>query len=133
MAAIGVSKVLAILGLVIVTDFITGLFAAKLNKDDVITSTKWNDGLIRKGNMIFAAFACLLFDLITGIDILPYIPFSEFLNTVGFVRIGICEAVSIGLICGEIRSIAENWEKSGLQLPGFIKSFIVKISNLFSK
>lgn len=127
-----VSKVIAVLGLVIVVDFVSGLLSAKLSPNDTIISKKWNDGLIRKGNMLFAAFSCLLFDLITGIDLLPYIPFSDTLHTFGFVRLGVCEVISIGLIGGEIKSIFENWEKANIKTPGFLKSIIAKISNLFS-
>lgn len=129
---IGVSKVLAVLGLVIVVDFITGLLAAKLRPDEVVTSKKWNDGLIRKGNMVFCSVSCFALDLLIGIDILPYMPFPETLHRIGFARFGICEAMTLGLICGEVKSIIENWEKAGIVVPEFIKSFIDKLANLFT-
>ena len=129
----GVSKVLMVLGLVIIVDFISGVLAAKLNPDDTIVSKKWNDGLIRKGNMIFAAFSCYLFDLITGFNFIGLMPFKEILTNLGFVNFGLAEVVSLGMIFGEVISIIENWNKTKIKVPTFIVDGVEKLNELLFK
>lgn len=128
--AFGVSKVLMVLGLVIIVDFVSGVIAAKLSPDDEIKSKKWNDGLIRKGNMIFAAFSCYLFDLITGLNFLELMPFKELLTSIGFVNFGLAEVISLGMIIGESISIIENWNKANIKVPNFIVNGIEKLKKL---
>lgn len=127
-----VSKTLILLSISVIVDFITGLFASKISGQE-IQSKKWNDGLIRKGNMIFAAFSCLLLDLVTGFDFMPYVPemVANLLEQVGFVRIGLCEIISIGIIGGEWKSIHENWKRSGIVIPSFITNLLDKVLGLF--
>ena len=108
------------------------MFASKISGQE-IRSKKWNDGLIRKGNMIFAAFSCLLLDLVTGFDFMPYVPemVASLLEQLGFVRIGLCEIISIGIIGGEWKSIHENWKRSGIVIPSFITNLLDKVLGLF--
>ena len=127
---VGVSKVLMLLGLVIVVDFVSGVVAAKLSPDDEIKSKKWNDGLIRKGNMIFAAFSCFLFDLIFGFNLIEFIPFREILTKAGLTHFGLAETISLGFIVGEVISIFENWKKADIKIPNFILKFVEKMNQL---
>ncbi len=129
----GVSKVLLILGLVIIVDFVSGVFAAHLSLDDTVVSKKWNDGLIRKGNMVFAAFGCFVFDLIVGFNFIEFIPFNETLVSLGFARFGLAEVIALGMVMGEVISIFENWKKANIKIPSFITTAITKANELFFK
>lgn len=130
---IEVSKILIVLGLVIIVDFISGVLAARLSPDDEIISKKWNDGLIRKGNMIFAAFGCFLFDLIVGFNFIEIIPFKDMLIGLGFARFGLAETIALGMIVGEVISIFENWNKADIKIPRFITTLADKANELLFK
>lgn len=128
-----VSKILMVLGLVIIVDFVSGVFAARLSPNDEIKSKKWNDGLIRKGNMVFAAFGCFLFDLIVGFNFIEMIPFKEMLIGLGFARFGLAETIALGMIIGEVISIFENWQKADIKIPRFIATLVEKANELLYK
>ena len=130
---IEVSKILMVLGLVIIVDFVSGVLAARLSPDDKVISKKWNDGLIRKGNMIFAAFGCFLFDLIVGFNFIEIIPFKDMLIGLGFARFGLAETIALGMIIGEVISIFENWKKADIKIPRFITSLVDKANELLYK
>lgn len=130
---IEVSKILMVLGLVIIVDFVSGVLAARLSPDDEIISKKWNDGLIRKGNMVFAAFGCFLFDLIVGFNFIEIIPFKDVLIGLGFARFGLAETIALGMIVGEVISIFENWKKADIKIPRFITSLVDKANELLYK
>lgn len=130
---IEVSKILIVLGLVIIVDFVSGVLAARLSPDDEIISKKWNDGLIRKGNMVFAAFGCFLFDLIVGFNFIEIIPFKDVLIGLGFARFGLAETIALGMIVGEVISIFENWKKADIKIPRFITSLVDKANELLYK
>lgn len=129
----GVSKILMVLGLVIIVDFVSGVVAARLSPDDEIISKKWNDGLIRKGNMVFAAFGCFLFDLIVGFNFINVIPFKDMLIGLGFARFGLAETIALGMIVGEVISIFENWKKADIKIPRFITALVEKANDLLYK
>lgn len=130
---IEVSKILMILALVIIVDFVSGVLAARLSPDDEIISKKWNDGLIRKGNMVFAAFGCFLFDLIVGFNFIEIIPFKDMLIELGFARFGLAETIALGMIIGEVISIFENWKKADIKIPRFITALVDKANDLLYK
>ena len=64
---------------------------------------------------------------------MPYVPemVATLLEQVGFVRIGLCEIISIGIIGGEWKSIHENWKRSGIIIPSFITNLLDKVLGLF--
>ncbi len=117
---LGISKVILLLGLLIMVDLISGFFVAKLDKESTIWDKKLTDDLIRKGNMIFAIFSCFLFDLIMQFNLINFIPFNELLFSLGFKRFGLAETMSLGMIIGEIGIIARNWRKMDIRVPSFI-------------
>lgn len=130
---IEVSKILMVLALVIIVDFVSGVLAARLSPDDEIIGKKWNDGLIRKGNMVFAAFGCFLFDLIVGFNFIEIIPFKDILIGIGFARFGLAETIALGMIVGEVISIFENWKKADIKIPKFITVLLDKANELLFK
>lgn len=119
------------LALLITFDYVTGYADAFLRKK--VDSTVGIDGLIRKGSIIFAAIAFILFDAITGFDVMAILPseVKEYTSMFGVTQFGLAEILIIGFCLNELTSVFENLDKLGIPLPKFVTKRLNKIKDSY--